>query len=63
MPKHGPVLTPMNEVFGNPDEHGATGGSVTNGIGTGPYPKGDATKLPEVTFDNCGEFGKVPAEK
>lgn len=60
---HGPVHTPMEEVFGNPDKHDSTGGGDYNGIAGEPYPKGTPTKLPELAFDNSGEFGKVRKDK
>lgn len=55
--KEGPILTPMDWVPGDAKNHSATGGGVNNGIEG--YPKGTPTKLPELAFDNSGEFGKV----
>lgn len=56
--KYGPVLSPMEEDFHSGTEHEATGGGIYNGMPG--YPKGTPTKAPELTFDNSGEFGKVP---
>lgn len=59
--QHGPVLTPMTEIFGEKDSHKATDGGVYNGMPG--YPKGTPTKAAELTFDESGNFGKVPKAK
>lgn len=61
--KEGPILTPMEWVPGDPKSHTSTGGGDYNGIAGEPYPKGTPTKLPELAFDNSGEFGKVKKDK
>jgi len=59
--KEGPVLTPMEWVPGEPSKHDATGGGSYNGLPG--YPSGTPTTLPEIVFDNSGDFGKVPKAK
>ena len=59
--KHGPIISPMEEVFGNPEDFDATGGGVYDGLNE-PYQKGTPTEAREIAFDNCGAFGKVPKE-
>jgi hypothetical protein len=55
----GPIHTGTEFIPGDHKEFSSTGGGDYNGIAGEPYPKGTPTKLPELAFDNSGEFGKI----
>jgi hypothetical protein len=56
--KHGPILSPMESIPGDPNDLRGDNASTFDGVPG--YPKGSGGKIPEVTFDNQGTFGKVP---
>ena len=58
---HGPIHSPMADgmVAEEPEGFKSTGGGVYYGLDE-PYTKGTPTKLPEISFDTSGSFGKVP---
>lgn len=55
--QHGPILSPMEEVPGSPSDLRGQNSSTFDGVPG--YQKGSGGKIPEVTFDDQGEFGKV----
>jgi hypothetical protein len=61
--RHGPIETEMEMIPGDPNDLKGD----TNGVydGVNGYPKGSGGKIPELTFDEAGNFGKVdkPASK
>lgn len=54
--EHGPILTPMTEVFGSDDVKGDSGDCHD---GVPGYPPGSGGKAPELTYVENGEWQKV----
>ena len=58
MAKHGPVLSPVEWIPGNPEERSG-GAGVYNGEDGYPKRTGGSDSLPEKIIDKCDEFGKA----
>lgn len=54
---HGPIATPMEEVFGNINDREGDSGDCHDGIPG--YPAGSGGKAPELTFVENDEWAKV----
>ena len=52
---------PVTDLVGNPNERKG-GEGVYDGEPGWPKRTGSGDALPEKTLDQCGEFGKAPAE-
>lgn len=52
------VETPVTDIPGNPNDR-KPGGGVWNGEPGWPSRTTGGEQLPEKTYDECGEFGKV----
>jgi len=57
--QHGPIRTGSEEYFGHEHLKGDTSGIFDGEPG---YPKGTGGKLPELIYDQAGEFGKVKTD-